>query len=56
MLERKWPPIRNALIWRLLIPYLIYLALFSSYTLNLREFKKEMHYGNEFYTWTFYIV
>lgn len=44
MLERKWPPIRNALIYRLFIPYLLYLILFSYYTLNLREIKYQMEY------------
>lgn len=56
MLEHKWPPIKQAIINRLLIPYMIYLGLFSTYCLNLREIKREMLEGDKIYTTFFYAV
>lgn len=55
MLELKWPPIKRALITKLFIPYLIYLILFSIYTLNLRELKRDM-IGNIYVTTFFYTI
>jgi hypothetical protein len=54
MLEHMWPPIKRAMIYKLLLPYIIYLGCFTAYCLNLREVKAAMKDGDKIYEYIFY--